>query len=319
MTIFDPKNTQLFHELTIKDYCKWSDVSELLTNGERDNITIWDGDFTKKHAKLLEHVKDIGLVAIKGRADLWDSEIESLPKLKAVGGLLELSRSRILYNYFLDKTSFSDFLLQKIEKSFEDYNIVQFAGRLWNVIGYNDSTEKTGVIGPKGTTTLLLSDFSCSSFYDRSEFHVDSSGLNGNSHYNGSDLQNAITDIYNSFTKIEKSCIVPRDLEGGSEYCRSRGYKTNKIAGPTATSQTLWPLSVKEAEELSILVRSFLGDWWLRSPGTDSHSAAFVHSDSDVSIYGCNVSSIKSVRPAFYLKLTSAPEIVRQIRQAMQA
>ena len=100
---------------------------------------------------------------------------------------------------------------------------VGFAGHQWVVIGWNGY----GVASAANTATLLLANADInkpeSSIFNPSTNYVNS--------YAGSTLYDSITSFYNSLPAVEKGCIAPRDLTGGSElYSYSSTLSTINVA-----------------------------------------------------------------------------------------
>ena len=69
-------------------------------------------------------------------------------------------------------------------------------------------------------------------------------------------------------------------------------------AYPDETEDYLTILSVQEAEEYMDQLKSLGNDWWLRTPGHDLQSAAFITARHTIHLYGMNVSEQEmAVRP----------------------
>jgi hypothetical protein len=169
-------------------------------------------------------------------------------------------------------------------------------GYTWDIVGVNYGAVKRGVDTPIGNATLLLSNESNKKFnYADGNTEINFSGYLG--YYAGSDLQNTMSRVATTISGTEYTGkITPRDIIGGSESYGSVGYNSDKVAGDNITNQMVWPLSVKEAEDLDLQRRIFGDSWLLRSQ--DEDRVGF-----NGSIGRANGAAI---RPALYLDLSSS-------------
>ena len=98
------------------------------------------------------------------------------------------------------------------------------------------------------------------------------------------------------FTEEERACICMTDVSDTD----NPQFHT-PWGEPTA--DRLFLLSIREAEQLfpDYDSRKVKGSswWWLRSPGHDAESAAFVHAAGDVNRHGTSAAGPLGVRPAF--------------------
>jgi uncharacterized repeat protein (TIGR02543 family) len=196
---------------------------------------------------------------------------------------------------------------------------IEYCGYKWNVVGINSGTgEKVGIgtggdtandgTGlPAGNVTLLL---------DKSNTIVGTNSFNPNTggndnYYNGSNLQTVMNGIYTGFSCSEKSDITPRTLTGESSGFFGGSYNDDHIAGTTIENQSLWPLSVAEANQFSTddqrLFPNSPNFWWLRTPGNTEKDVAEVYINGLVDFVG-SIAYIDTfaIRPALYLNLSSA-------------
>ena len=102
-------------------------------------------------------------------------------------------------------------------------------------------------------------------------------------------------DFYNSFSAEDKAKIA---LTSNTNP-KNPDYSTS---GGNDTEDYIYLLSISEANALDSSIRNDGSWWWLRSPGDDSDSAAFVREDGDVYASGDDVVSEDGVRPALNLK-----------------
>jgi len=65
-------------------------------------------------------------------------------------------------------------------------------------------------------------------------------------------------------------------------------------------------LSAEEAEKLPSELRRYARWWWLRSPGKFFNSAASVHSDGFISLYGNTVNVSNAIRPVLQINIKSS-------------
>ncbi|GHS95332.1 hypothetical protein AGMMS50276_10510 [Synergistales bacterium] len=158
----------------------------------------------------------------------------------------------------------------------KDVTTIGFAGKQWNVIGYNG----TGIASKAGTMTLLLSN--------GYEFAISAFGSNNN--YSGSILQEAMNNAYSSANLGEQDVVTPHTLSDG-------------IAGPEIQNARFWPLSTEEAKDVAFYVREFSTGWWLRSPVNGR--VIIVADNGGIIATGILTSNTRAVRPAFILKLSN--------------
>lgn len=125
----------------------------------------------------------------------------------------------------------------------------------WRVIGYNGS----GVFSKTGNMTLLAAE------------NVVTAQFGTYSSYYNSELREKINTFYymQYLADVERAAIIQRTLESG-EY---NGEQTDCVRGQPVENQFFWPLSTKEALQVSQSIRVndpnstyVVNDWWLRSP-----------------------------------------------------
>lgn len=103
--------------------------------------------------------------------------------------------------------------------------------------------------------------------------------------------------IMEEFTESERNAILLKDINNID----------NDVYGTDAGENTqdyLFLLSVKEAAEYASLLPDFKSNSWLRTPGGNQSSAAFLSADGSVMDYGYDVTSMDmGVRPAMWFNL----------------
>jgi hypothetical protein len=215
--------------------------------------------------------------------------------------------------------------------------IVYYAGKPWYVIAY-DGTGNGVDSGSGGVTSNSGED------YDKCAMpgiitlfsKINLSGIIAynylNTHscnYSGSKIEEHIKKIYGNdtnsneehiFTIAERKAIKQRILKGGSNVYNpdnlNNGYNPDWIMDSNSEGvginvpAYLWPLSVKEAEDLPDTSIKYDGQtwWWLRTPGILNYQAAYVDGiRCEVNRTGDQVITEDGfyVRPAFYLDMES--------------
>ena len=101
--------------------------------------------------------------------------------------------------------------------------------------------------------------------------------------------------FYNTFSDEDKAKIVKTSNTNPN----NPDYETN---GGNNTEDYIYLLSIAEANALDSSIRNIGSMWWLRSPGGNSNSAAFVSDDGHVDRYGYAGVIESGVRPALNLK-----------------
>ena len=143
-----------------------------------------------------------------------------------------------------------------------------------------------------GTTMTLFMDGSIGNM------QYDSSANDG---WSSSDICGYLnTTFLSEFSAAEQNAMVT-------------GYGTDSESydyGAIDSRQTIVLPSASEVKDggtwnLSQTDREFSNGWWLRTPGVDGSSAAFVSDAGDVDASGGSVSTSQAIRPAFKLNLAS--------------
>ena len=164
----------------------------------------------------------------------------------------------------------------------------------WRVIGYDGNS----AAGIAGNMTLLAAN------------NMGLSKFGASNAYAGSDLNGAIDALADKLTAKETDAVEKRTLASGNY----DGENTDGVAGPAVSNAVFWPLSSKEANAVNNDLRVVDPEhpgwassyWWLRSPGEDYSTAAFVAGRGEVRYYGGYPTSKEfGVRPAFDLNLDS--------------
>ena len=164
----------------------------------------------------------------------------------------------------------------------------------WRVIGYDGNS----AAGIAGNMTLLAAN------------NMGLSKFGASNAYAGSDLNGAIDALADKLTAKETDAVEKRTLASGNY----DGENTDGVAGPAVSNAVFWPLSSKEANAVNNDLRVVDPEhpgwassyWWLRSPGEDYSTAAFVAGRGEVRYYGGYLTSKEfGVRPAFDLNLDS--------------
>ena len=172
----------------------------------------------------------------------------------------------------------------------------------WRVIGYGGN----GVASSSETLTLIASGNMGLGVFDSSSPY--------SNNYSGSNLQSMIETLADRLSTEEAAAVAKRTLAGGSANQGATGYDDNKISGSDVPDAVMWPLSVKEANDMDSDLRKADPEhaswassiWWLRSPGQSDSHVAHVNGFSYVYPHGISVSSDEyGVRPAFNLNLSS--------------
>ena len=173
----------------------------------------------------------------------------------------------------------------------------------WRVIGYNGS----GVFSKTGDMTLLAAENVVTAQFGTYSSDYDS------------ELREKINTFYymQYLADVERAAIIQRTLESG-EY---NGEQTDCVSGQPVENQFFWPLSTKEALQVSQSIRVndpnstyVVNDWWLRSPGKTSTDptlryVAYVMGNNGNVVYdggepengGGDLAKSRGVRPAFNL------------------
>lgn len=167
----------------------------------------------------------------------------------------------------------------------------------WRVIGYYGNS----AAGTAGNMTLLAAG---------NMGIVEFSDDGVSNEYAPSDLKTAIDALADKLTVKETDAVEKRTLASGNY----DGENTDGVAGPAVSNTVFWPLSSKEANAVNNDLRVVDPEhpgwassyWWLRSPGEDYSTAAFVAGRGEVRYYGgYPISKEFGVRPAFDLNLDS--------------
>ena len=167
----------------------------------------------------------------------------------------------------------------------------------WRVIGYYGNS----AAGTAGNMTLLAAG---------NMGIVEFSDDGVSNEYAPSDLKTAIDTLADKLTVKETDAVEKRTLASGNY----DGENTDGVAGPAVSNTVFWPLSSKEANAVNNDLRVVDPEhpgwassyWWLRSPGEDYSTAAFVAGRGEVRYYGgYHISKEFGVRPAFDLNLDS--------------
>ena len=167
----------------------------------------------------------------------------------------------------------------------------------WRVIGYYGNS----AAGTAGNMTLLAAG---------NMGIVEFSDDGVSNEYAPSDLKTAIDTLADKLTVKETDAVEKRTLASGNY----DGENTDGVAGPAVSNAVFWPLSSKEANAVNNDLRVVDPEhpgwassyWWLRSPGEDYSTAAFVAGRGEVRYYGgYHISKEFGVRPAFDLNLDS--------------
>ena len=155
---------------------------------------------------------------------------------------------------------------------------VTFGSYDWYIIGKSDN----GV-------TLLMKENLTTKGYNDSYASVTWETCSLRTYLNG--------EFYNGsgFSDDDRAKIVKTSITNPN----NPGYGTN---GGNATEDYIYLLSIAEANALDSSIRNIGSSWWLRSPGSDSHFAAFVNGGGDVLTNGGNLSLNRGVRPVVNLK-----------------
>ncbi|WP_045574331.1 hypothetical protein, partial [Desulfosporosinus sp. I2] len=172
------------------------------------------------------------------------------------------------------------------------FTAVGFAGKQWDVIGYNG----TGVYSAANTITLLLKNGQ--SVGADGQFN----GSTVDNKYNGSGLQAAMDNAFAAITDArENGFVLPRTLGWTTNYGQT-GYNDDGIGGVTLSNVAFWPLSVAEANQVNSEVRKSNSTyWWLRTPGSIDTCEAYVDHAGSVWPEGFAVGTVAAYRPAFRL------------------
>ena len=144
----------------------------------------------------------------------------------------------------------------------------------WRVIGYDGNS----AAGIAGNMTLLAAN------------NMGLSKFGASNAYAGSDLNGAIDALADKLTAKETDAVEKRTLASGNY----DGENTDGVAGPAVSNAVFWPLSSKEANAVNNDLRVVDPEhpgwassyWWLRSPGEDYSTAAFVAGRGEVRYYG---------------------------------
>ena len=164
----------------------------------------------------------------------------------------------------------------------------------WRVIDYDGNS----AAGIAGNMTLLAANNMGLSKFGASNAYADSA------------LKEAIDALADKLTAKETDAVEKRTLASGNY----DGENTDGVAGPAVSNAVFWPLSSKEANAVNNDLRVVDPEhpgwassyWWLRSPGEDYSTAAFVAGRGEVRYYGGYLTSKEfGVRPAFDLNLDS--------------
>ena len=157
-------------------------------------------------------------------------------------------------------------------------DVVTFGSYDWYIIGKSDN----GV-------TLLMKENLTTKGYNDSYASVTWETCSLRTYLNG--------EFYNGsgFSDDDRAKIVKTSITNPN----NPNYGTN---GGNATEDYIYLLSIDEANALSDTIRANGSGWWLRSPGSDSHFAAFVNGGGDVLTNGGNLSLNRGVRPVLNLK-----------------
>jgi uncharacterized repeat protein (TIGR02543 family) len=238
-------------------------------------------------------------LAIEGNITL---EVEPTDRIEDVMALLEAQTGTDLSGYALifagklleEGNTLQDYSIQKdstlhltkVVKAPTDIGeTVTFGGHEWYVIGSNDGEAQEGGAnaGPAHTLTLLAKES-----FGSTQYSVYS--------YENSALHNLISSAFDSLAASDKALVMARD-NLDVKYNSTLDYIDH---------QHYWPLSDGEARALDGALRSFSGDWWLRTYGGSLASAEYVMADGTVYGDGASVTSSKAARPAFWLDMTKA-------------
>ena len=171
-------------------------------------------------------------------------------------------------------------------------SIIGFAGQEWYVIG--DGT--SGVNPVANSVTLLVK--STGDPYGNSAYNA----TTDTSKYENGQLHTSMTGLYTSIgtaNSKEQVLITARtidDIWDGTGSVNANG---------TLTGQHLWPLSSAEWTTIgNSTVRSYGGNWWLRSPSAQADAYVALGDGSGTGtglVYGVG----RAVRPALNLNLSS--------------
>jgi hypothetical protein len=168
---------------------------------------------------------------------------------------------------------------------------VNYGGKQFDIIGFNNNGNKVGSAGPNNSVTLLLNNS-----------EPNNNVGNGNPNYSLSALLTNTTAFV--ATLSDTSDIIERTLSGGSGYEDDGDYMDDNVTGPDVPNQKAWVLSVDEASHLIVSEREFKGQYWLRTPGMFGYSRALVMPNASIEIVG-SVDSAAELRPALYLDINS--------------
>ncbi len=133
---------------------------------------------------------------------------------------------------------------------------IGFAGKQWWIIGDSDASTPDSLQAPSAEAVTLFSDQSAA--YGKSKFNSTTldPGIYDND-YNGSTLQQVMTNAYNDIpTAEEKSYVIPRAAMDLQSYPTEDFYN---FASPT--NQNFWPLSYREYEDIGSFTDNSLNDF----------------------------------------------------------
>ncbi|MCR5544483.1 MAG: MBG domain-containing protein [Eubacterium sp.] len=138
--------------------------------------------------------------------------------------------------------------------------------------------------------------------------------------YAESNLRLCVADVYKKFTSEEKTALNPRTLIGGGGAANSSNFKKDRIYGASVKGEGLWPMTLADAEKVSVDLLcnkahrwetyTLTGKeyyWWLCTPGDsvedkDVYFAYAVNNKGEFEQLGTDgVFQVASLRTSFYL------------------
>ena len=286
-TVTIPAGVTLSDSDSVNKSIKAESVTNMEENGKKIVVTLKAADNdndtdTTFHAKNGESDATYTITAGSTAVKVGDTVAEF-----TADGSVELAFSKItlpakpVAGDYTETLTFGISMEKAINNPYADNNVgdvVKFGNYDWYVIGKSDN----GV-------TLLMKENLTTKGYNDSYASVTWETCSLRTYLNG--------EFYNGsgFSDDDRAKIVKTSITNPN----NPGYGTN---GGNATEDYIYLLSIAEANALDSSIRNIGSSWWLRSPGSDSHFAAFVNGGGDVLTNGGNLSLNRGVRPVLNLK-----------------